>query len=482
MPIPEGETERPRDGETSTLPPAALSSSTQDANPYRSPVTVDIPAGADNSAAEERKYETRNFWLLVVYQVVLRTGWIFKTESSIMPAAADALDPSGLARGWLQPLNRFGQSIPPVLASPRIKNLRKKKRAFIATTAAMSLCFLGLTSLWLIPGLAGHSLAAVIFLALYGVFFWAMGVNNLAYNTIQGKLIRPTWRGRLLMIADFVGASSAVICALTLLQYWLFEDGAHWAAIFGFTTCLFAAASVMSWFLKEEPDNHYEEPRGITQLFARAWQTLREDANFRRLAIVSALFSSSLLLFPHYQALARERLALGTTWLVWWVVAQNAGTAIFSLITGPIADRQGNRLVLRIVTLAIVAGPLTALAFVFWPDLGKSAFPLVFLLVGLTPVAQKSFNNYTLEITQAEHHPRYLSTLSLCMAAPIYASPLVSVLINAIDRATAHRLSYEPVYVGVIVLLLAGWLMSFGLIEPRTGGRPVVIADDSLTE
>ena len=130
---------------------------------------------------------------------------------------------------------------------------------------------------------------------------------------------------------------------------------------------------------------------------------MAEDANFRRLAIVSALFSTTLALFPHYQAIAREKLGLGTTWLVWWVVAQNAGTALFSLLTGPIADSRGNRLALRIVTLLIVAGPLAALVAIYWPAIGKTAFPLVFLFVGLTPVAQKTFNNYTLEITQPEH-------------------------------------------------------------------------------
>jgi predicted MFS family arabinose efflux permease len=438
------------------------------------PRTVAADRSSPSPVDDQRPHERRNFWLLILYQIVLRTGWIFKTESSIMPAAADALDPTGFARGWLPPLNRFGQSIPPVIAAPRIKNLPQKKRAFIATTASMALCFLGLTSLWLIPGLAGHPSAAVIFLALYGLFFWAMGVNGLAYNTIQGKLIRPNWRGRLLMIADFVGASSAVICAITLLRQWLHEDHADWAAIFGFTTCLFAAASVMSWFLREEPDHHHEPPRGIAHIFTRAWQSLRDDANFRRLAIVGALFSTSLLLFPHYQALARERLGLGTTWLIWWVVAQNAGTALFSLITGPIADSLGNRLVLRIVTLLIVAGPLAAIASVFWPEVGKQAFPAVFLLVGLTPVAQKSFNNYTLEITDPEHHPRYLSTLSLCMAAPIYASPLVSPLIKAVG--------FEPIYLGVVVLLLLGWLLSFSLTEPREGRRPIILADDSFTE
>ena len=460
MPNQEGVSGRGGDEET------GIQTATDAVSPFR-PLSPSFSSDA-------RPHELRNFWLLVVYQIVLRTGWIFKTESSIMPAAADALDPTGLARGWLQPLNRFGQSIPPVVASPRIKNLPKKKRAFIATTAAMTLCFLGLTSLWLVPGLANTKPAAVIFLALYGLFFWAMGVNGLAYNTIQGKLIRPTWRGRLLMIADIFGASSAVLCAILLLQQWLHEATANWAAIFGFTTCLFAAASIMSWFLNEEPDDHYEPPQGIRHVFARAWQTLREDSNFRRLAIVSALFSTSLLLFPHYQALARDRLGLGTPWLIWWVVAQNVGTALFSLLTGPIADHLGNRLVLRIVTLLIVAGPLAALACVHWPSFGAWAFPAVFTLVGLTPVAQKSFNNYTLELALAENHPRYLSTLNLCMAVPIYASPLVSPLIGAIG--------FEPTYLGVVVMMFVGWLLSFGLVEPRVGGRPVIVADDSLTE
>jgi hypothetical protein len=47
-------------------------------------------------------HERRNFWILVIYQVVLRAGWIFKTESVVMPHAADALDSTGLARSWLR--------------------------------------------------------------------------------------------------------------------------------------------------------------------------------------------------------------------------------------------------------------------------------------------------------------------------------------------------------------------------------------------
>jgi hypothetical protein len=306
------------------------------------------------------------------------------------------------------------------------------------------------------------------------VFFMAIGVNGLAYNTIQGKLIRPNRRGRLLMIADFVGASSAVLCAIGLLMRWLHEDHADYVLIFGFTTGLFAAASVMSWFLKEQADDTFEPRRGVRHVFRAAWQTLADDANFRRLAIVSALFSTSLVLFPHYQAIAHQELGLGTTWLVWWVVAQNAGTALFSLMMGPVADWRGNRLVLLIVTLLIVGGPLAALVCVYFPAVGARAFPAVFALVGLTPVAQKTFNNYTLEITTPDNHPRYLSTLSLCMAVPICFSPLVG--------AAVKYLGFEVVYGGVSTLLLAGWLLSFGLTEPREPGRPVVLAEDSIVD
>jgi predicted MFS family arabinose efflux permease len=436
---------------------------------------VTTPSSRDEPAAPDSEgppHERRNFWVLVIYQVVLRAGWIFKTESVVMPHAADDLDPSGLTRGWLPLLNRLGQSVPPLLAAGMVRQLPKKQTAFIGTTAWMTCCFLGLTSLWLVPGLARWRLAPVLYLGLYALFFAAIGVNQLVYNTIQGKLIRPNRRGRLLMLADFAGASLAVLCAVLLLMRWLHEDHADYAAIFGFTTGLFAAASAMSWLLVERPDPARAGPLPQRHLLAGAWQALRENANFRRLTLVAALFSTTLVLFPHYQALARQRLGLGTPWLVWWVVAQNAGTAFFSLITGPLADAHGNRRALSFVTLLIVGGPLAALAALWWPSLGRAAFPLVFALVGLTPVAQKTFNNYTLEIVPREHHPRYLSTLNLSMALPIAFSPLASLLIRFAG--------FETVFLVVVGLLLAGWLLSFGLEEPRHLTGASIFAEETL--
>ena len=423
---------------------------------------------------EARPAESRNFVILVIYQALMRTGWIFKTESVIMPAVLESLAASPWMMGCLPLLNRFGQSIPPLLVARRIKVTPFKSRAFIGTTTSMTLMFAGITSLWLLKLDKLPHVAAWIYLVLYGLFFMAIGINQLAYNTLQGKLIRPTRRGRLLMIADVIGVTSAVVCAVLLLPRWLHEGTADFEWIFGFSTALFAAASLMAWQLVELPDNHDEPRKPLRRLFEGAWRTLKEDANFRRLALVSALFTTALLLFPFYQSVARNKLQLGFPMLMWWVVAQNCGTGVFSILTGPIADRFGNRRALIMVTLLICAAPLLAAVLISQTELGKNSFSLVFVLIGLTPVAQKTFNNYTLEIAPPSEHPRYLSTQNLCMAAPLFLSPLAGYLVGVVG--------FYTVSLCITGLLFLGWLLSFTLVEPRhhQPGAFVAPGDDSL--
>lgn len=442
-----------------------LAGDAEHVNPDESPSGILAGDGAHLGKAPPG--ESRNFIILVVYQALMRTGWIFKTESVIMPAVLDSLGGAKWMLGCLPLLNRFGQSIPPLLIARRIKVLPLKSRAFIGTTTSMALMFAGITAIWLVRLDRFPVIASWIYLILYAMFFTAIGINQLAYNTLQGKLIRPTLRGRLLMIADVLGVTSAVACAILLLPRWLHEGTADFEWIFGFSTCLFAAASLMAWQIQELPDNHQEPRKPLRRLFDGALRTLREDPNFRRLAIVSALFTTALLLFPHYQSEARTKLNLGFPMLVWWVVAQNAGTGIFSILTGPIADRFGNRRALIICTFLICAAPLVAALLLTQENLGKNSFSLVFVLIGLTPVAQKTFNNYTLEIAPASEHPRYLSTQNLCMAAPLFLSPLAGYLVGVIG--------FLPVSLGITALLFTGFLLSFGLVEPRERlpGSPV---------
>lgn len=355
-------------------------------------------------------------------------------------------------------LNRLGQSLPPALLAHSIHQQSLKKWAFALTTALMAVSFGGLTLIFILPPSAS-SVPAYLYLFFYGLFFATLGVNNLVLNTIQGKLIRVTRRGRLLMISSVIGSITAVVAAFLLLPLWLKEDEIDAFSIFGFSTLLFVVSSCMAWALSEEPDHREKTTRPWSHAFTDAFRLLVEDRHFRRFALVAGLFGTSMVLFPHYQAVGHERLQLDRTHLVTWLIVQNIGTGLFSIPAGPLADRLGNRLVVQLLLFGILATPLVALFLMYQPEWGRGVFYAVFGMVGLTPVVIKTLNNYTLEIAPPESQPRYLGALNLCLATPIMVSPLVGWGIEAYG--------FEAAFTAVSVLLGIGWLLSLSLIEPR---------------
>ena len=402
-----------------------------------------------------------NFAILAIYQIVMRTGWIFKTESIIMPAVVDTISGAGWVRGCLPMLNRFGHSIPPLLLARRVNLLPKKKFAVLVTTGLMSVCFLLLAGIFA-SGLAEQYAAMTtwLFLGIYAAFFICVGVNQLALATLQGKLVAATRRGRLLLVANTIGAVTAVGCAWFLLSHWISDRGARFDLIFGFSGVLFAAASLTVLFLREDRDSFQQAAaKRVIYYFADSYRVIASDSSFRRLALVAGLFGMSLMLFPHYQYLGLQRMEMKTPNLMWWVIVQNIGTGLFSIPVGVIADRYGNRPALKIVLLGIAVAPAAAIALLHWGQFATRFYSLVFVLVGLTPIVFRVLQNYTLELAAPKNHPKYLSTLGLCIASPIFLSPFAGYFID--------WLGFEVVFLTISAAVFLGWALTFGLREPR---------------
>ena len=396
----------------------------------------------------------------------MRTGWIFKTESIIMPAVIDWLGGTGLLRGFLPMLNRFGQSVPPLLLSRRIKLLSHKKWALMICGLVMSVCFLSLSTIWFLAGGQPATWMPMAFLAGYAIFFMGTGVNQLAFSTLQGKLVPVRRRGRLMLVANVLGAVVAITCAGILLRQWLRPGNTDFAWIFAFTGICFALASLTAILLEEPRDDFSQQTQGLAGIFTSTLGILKTDSDFRRCAIVAALFGCSIMLMPHYQLLGRqttpgyESHTADLSILTLWVIVQNAGTALFSLLAGPLADRFGNRLVLRVLLLCLVLAPITALAISYAEPTAQRYYPIVFLMVGPTPIVVRTLNNLTLEISNPADHPRYLGTLNLCVSAPVALSPFFGLLIDVFG--------FGVVFSGSSLVLLVCWLLTFRLVEPRT--------------
>jgi MFS family permease len=431
-------------------------------NPYRPPqsqlgqsIVKDTKFEIQNTPAEIRG----NFLKVAAFQIVLRTGWIFKTESIVMPAVMDSIAGAGWLRGILPVLNRFGQSIPPLLAAGAVTQTPLKKRILSAAAAVMGGSFLMLAFIWAwTDGQA--SWLPLAFLCFYGLFFVAVGILNLVLSTLIGKVVRTDRRGRLMLSANIGGASCAVVCAWFLLKAWITPENGNFTNIFAFAGSAFMVAAVLALFLKESPDDSNPESFSPRRIFRDAFNTLRDDHNFRLLAIVGSLFGLSLALFPHYQALGRQQLKVGLDSLVPWLIAQNLGVACFSLPAGWLADRFGNRLVLRCLLAGLCLAPILALVLASQGESAQAYFLWVFVLLGLTPVSFRTFSNYTLELSGRDHQPRYLSTLSLCIAVP-------TMLLSSLLGLSVDYFGFVPVFVLVILCLLVAWLLTMKLREPR---------------
>jgi hypothetical protein len=429
-----------------------------------------LPGEPDELRQAISAAEPRNMMVLAIHQILVRIGWIFKTESVIMPAFVDTIAGAGWVRGFLPVLNRMGQSVPPLFFVRQLEGMPRKKWAMITWSVMMGLPFLALSAIWFFPQFHRAAWLPPVFLLMYTVFFAYTGLNQLVLGTLQGKLIQPTRRGRLLGMSAFGGAVLAVAFAIWLLGGWLARPDGGFMQIFGFTGVCFVLSGLSVLPLVEPPDagNLGIPPSGNS--LSAAWQVFRDDANFRRLAVVVMLFSGMQLLFPHYQALARERLQLFGDQLMLWVVTQNAATGIFGLVLGPLGDRKGNRLALGATLFCTAIAPLLAIGLAHLdPAWGRQMFWLVFLPVGLTPLAMKTLTNYTLEIAPVEDHPRYLNTVNLVLALPYVFSPVVGWL--------ADVTSFELVFLTGSALILLAAVWTFRLDEPRhrSGAKTPVV-------
>lgn len=406
-------------------------------------------------------HEPRNLAALALHQIVLRIGWVFKTETVIMPAFLDSVGGSGWMRGLLPVFNRVGQSIPPAIFSRQLKVMQRKKWGLVTCTFLMAIPFLILSIACTSPGYRDHVWMAPLFLAMYASFFIFNGLNNLSYDTVQGKLIRPERRGRLVSLSVGLGSVPSILVAWWFLGTWLaWPEGSGYAMIYGFIACCFLVGGFIALTVLEPPDEHGLIRDSVSQHFAGSWKILRHDANFRRLITSTVLFATVLLLFPHYQALGRQRFGLGGTEMMTWVVVQNMSLGCASLVAGTLADRLGNRLVLRILYFAAASTPIFAVILTrIDPAIGKFGFPIIFVCLGLTPITQRTLINYTLEISPTIEHPRYLSTLSLCASVPILLGPLVGWLIDLT--------SFELIFTIGAVLIACSGVLTFALIEPR---------------
>ena len=409
----------------------------------------------------------RNLLVIAAYQVTVRIGWIFKTETIIMPAILDAVADAGFLRGMLPVIGRFGQSLPPLAFASRLSRMPLKKRPLVVTTLALAGCFGLLAAAWSV--LAGRHplLLAVIYLTLYAGFAVSNGLNLLVLATLQGKLVPVASRGRLMLLNTTVGSVLAIAAAVVLLGPWLEAGESAFDNIFLTTAVFFALAAFVPMLihepatLSESAADSGRRGQGIAAAL-RSWKAmLSADPGLARLCLVAMFFSVGLFLFPHYQAFARDRLGTQLPSLLSWVVVQNVATGLASVVAGPATDRRGTRIVLVGLLACTAITPLLVVGLSLLPHAtAGQLFWLVYVPLGINPILMRTFSNAALELApDLASQPRYVSLVGVALAAPFVVSPGVGFLVDVIG--------FQPVFLGGTVVIGLGVSLALGLPEPR---------------
>ena len=408
---------------------------------------------------QPRQYENRNFATFAANQILMRMGWVFKTESVIVPAFFDTLSKSDFLRGFLPVSFRLVQSLAQIFLAQRVAQAPFKQPIF--TTSVF-----GMTLSWLVIAIAAGasrlppSVAAAIFLAVYTLQCFAYGCNRLVVGTLQGKLIRAEERGLLLTRGPFFGSVLAIAVACRFMYEWLGDATPGYAAVFGASAVCYGVAAIVSFYFVETPSPP-QKSRPALQSLREGLQILRSDRNFRKFAVVAVLYFLSWPLFPHYAVFGKRVLGVETSYFVIWIIVTNVVAAWASglLAASRIAEAIG----------LFCDTPVPQCVYPFrggWAQpnsFGAKLYWIIYALLGMIPVLVIIIQNYTLEISTENKHPQYLSVVSLLEVCSLLVSPLVGLLIS--------KVSFEPVFLGGGVLIATACLLTFRLVEPRLSER-----------
>lgn len=404
-----------------------------------------------------------NLWLLIFHQILFRVGWTFKTESVVLPGFLDFLagPGAGIYRGFLPILNRAGQGVFPLFLARLMDHVPTKRFTLVTFCGLLALPLALMAVLALGYGEIGRRSAAVTFLAVYFLFSGIYGLYQVAFNTVQGKLIRPDYRGRLMSYSTFWGTIPAVLVGFLVLRSWLSGDSPHYDIVFSTSACLFILSGVLCLLLREPGKNGTRHEVTTINFWEPFIRSFRTRPGLRGLWLVSMVYSFSLALVPHYQAFARERLHISADQQYLWVIAQSASVGVFSVLVGWLADRFGNRLTFALLVFCSAMTPAWCLAMLHLPrSWVESGIWFTFLTLAFTTLTPRLAVNYALELVPAQEHAVATAGLQVAITLPLLASPLWGWIIELWGFEGLLRAA-------IVVISLAG-VMSIFLPEPRS--------------
>ena len=168
----------------------------------------------------------------------------------------------------------------------------------------------------------------------------------------------------------------------------------------------------------------------------------------------------TLMMF--YIAYAQELIgdpARFKSFVVTFLIVQVCAQFVSSPLSGFMADRYGNRSVLRVMACIAIVWPIAAVVTAPYVAQTPLAYLPVYICIGLLLPANFLMTNYYLEIAPEGKQATYVGITNACMTLALVLPPLVGLIISYVG--------FVDVFLGVSFTMIIAVLLSLRLKEPR---------------
>lgn len=415
-----------------------------------------------------------NFALWVVETATWMAATAFIDSTTVLPTLVQAIAHSPFLAGLILSIRYAGQGWPQLIAASFVSGKPHRKNFYVLAVVPGRLLLLWPAAI-LLAGITNPNRAIPAILFAYLAFWISEGFSIVPWVDMMGKTIPARRRGRLFaamhVIGGFLGIGAGLLIR-QLLTSFPFPRGYGLLFLLAFFGMIVSTVAVAA--LREPPSPSHEERYSTIALIKDIPNLLRSMPQLRLLVILQALFGFSVLAAPFYILFASEMLrrviqhGIGeeSIGVGVFLAIQTAGMIVGNALWGHIGDRFGNRMLLRVLSIAHTLVPLSAILAGVIARNGASATVLyIFFGItffgygGLAGGTWMGVTNFLLELAPTHDRPAYIAVTN-ALNIPAIVLPMVGGLL-------LRTIGYTVIFTVAALALAYAVYLTRWLKEPR---------------
>jgi len=405
-----------------------------------------------------------NFIIGLLHGMFYSGGVAFGSATTVLPVFLTNFTTSkvliGLFSSVVGEIGSIGNILPQLFVASRIEHKIHKRPLLRFAITIRALCW-GLVALitYLFaennPPIALWGIFSLLFL-----FTFMGGVAAVPFMDIWSRTIPVNLRGRFFGYRQLLGGFLAILSGL-VVKFVLNGSGItfpnNYALLFLLAFILITISYLALGSVKEPFTEVHKEQLPFYDFLRKAAGILKEDANYRKFLFIQILSGAIALSLPFFVLYAKDVLKIEIGMIGIFLSAQMLGLALSNIIWGHLSDYLGSK---KVIQFSILFGFLALLFVLILPRHFPGLFVILFVLLGVFISGRIiGKNSFLLDTAPAKDMPRYVS-LEGTFRLPVVFFPLIGGML-------IQRSSYSMVFAITGLFLLAAFILSFGLKEPR---------------